>query len=79
MEFFMYFIFIHVKIICQQFQISSIPHMLRPVKHDKRSSHKKSKSFRSNMAIHPFVIAAILTALTLVIFICLIYFFRYLK
>ena len=53
--------------------------MLRPVKHEKTSRDRKSKSFKSNIATRPFVIAAILAALALIIFICLVYFFGHLK
>ncbi|MBS1660994.1 MAG: hypothetical protein JST68_08075 [Bacteroidetes bacterium] len=52
--------------------------MRTPIKHDKSSKHRKSKSFKSNIAIHPFVIFAITAALTLIIFLVLSFYFGYL-
>ena len=54
-------------------------YMNRPIKHHKVSKHKKSKSLQSNVAVHPFVMIAIAAALTVVVFLIVVYFLRYLK
>jgi len=53
--------------------------MKRPIKHHKASKHKKSKSLQSNVAVHPFVMVAMAAALTVVVFLIVVYFLRYLK
>jgi hypothetical protein len=41
--------------------------MLKPIKHDTAAKHKKSKSVKSNIAVHPFVLAALMAAITIVV------------
>lgn len=53
--------------------------MIRPVKHDKASRHRKSRKFKSNVSVHPFVLVAIAAALTVVVFVIVVYFLRYIK
>ena len=53
--------------------------MIRPIKHYKTSKHKKSKTLKSNLAVHPFVLVAITAALAVVVFLIVVYFLRYLK
>jgi hypothetical protein len=52
--------------------------MIRPIKHDTSSKHKL-KALKSNISVHPFVIVAIIAALTIVVFLIFVYYFRYLK
>gem|GEM_PF-4003147 len=49
--------------------------MIRPIKHDKSTRHKKSRSFRLNIAVHPLVIVTILAAVTLVVLTITFFFF----
>lgn len=53
--------------------------MNRPIKHYNVSKHKRSKSLKSNVAVHPFVVVAMAAALTVVVFLIVVYFLRYLK
>jgi hypothetical protein len=53
--------------------------MRQPIKHDKASKNKKSRLFKMNISVHPFVLIAIMAALTLVVFVITIFYFRYLK
>lgn len=53
--------------------------MIRPIKHDKASKHKKSRMFKMNISVHPFVLIAIMAALTVVVLVIVVYFFKYLK
>ena len=53
--------------------------MIRPVKHDKASRHRKSRKLKSNVSVHPFVLVAIAAALTVVVFVIVVYFLRYIK
>ena len=53
--------------------------MFRPIKHDKASKHKKSRMLKMNVSVHPFVLIAIIAALTLVVFVIVVYYFKYLK
>jgi len=46
--------------------------MIKTIKHDKRTKHKKSKSLRSNIATHPFVMASVIAAIALVIWVILL-------
>lgn len=39
----------------------------------------KSKTVKSNIAMHPFVLVAIAAALSVVVFLIVVYYFRYLK
>ncbi|HEY4290445.1 MAG TPA: hypothetical protein VGN00_25270 [Puia sp.] len=53
--------------------------MIKPVKHDKASKHRKSRAFRSNVSVHPFLLIAIAAALAMAVFLITGYFFGYLK
>ena len=53
--------------------------MTRPIKHDKSAKHRKSKAFKSNISVHPFVLITIAAALAVVVFLILAYYFWYLK
>ena len=53
--------------------------MIRPIKHYKASKFKKSKTVKLNVAMHPFVLVAIAAALSVVVFLIVVYFARYLK
>ncbi len=53
--------------------------MIKPIKHDTASKHKKSKAFKWNVSMHPFVLVAILAALTMIVLVIVLYFFRFLK
>ena len=53
--------------------------MLKPIKFDKASKNKKSKGVKSNVAMHPFVLVAILAALTVVVLAIGLFYFRYLR
>jgi hypothetical protein len=64
--------------------MSSVPikliyDMFRPIKHDKASKHKKSRMLKMNVSVHPFVLIAIIAALTVVVFVIVVYYFKYLK
>ena len=54
-------------------------YMIRPIKHHKASKVKKSKTVKLNVAVHPFVLVAIAAALSVVVFLIVTYYFRYLK
>ena len=53
--------------------------MLKPIKFDKASKHKKSKGLRSNVSMHPFVLVAILAALTVVVLAIGLFYFRFVR
>lgn len=53
--------------------------MIRPIKHHKASKHQTSKRVRFNVSMHPFVLVAIAAALTVVVFVIVVYFLRYIK
>jgi hypothetical protein len=53
--------------------------MIKPIKHDTASKHKKSKAVKWNVSMHPFVLVAILAALTMIVLVIVLYFFRFLK
>ncbi len=53
--------------------------MIKPVKHYKASKLKKSKAVKSNVAMHPFVLIAVAAALSVVVFLIVVYFSRFLK
>jgi ABC-type multidrug transport system permease subunit len=53
--------------------------MIRPIKHDKASKHRKSKMFKWNVSMHPFMLVAILAALTMVVLVIVLYYFKFLK
>jgi hypothetical protein len=59
--------------------LTPIYDMRQPIKHDKASKNKKSRLFKMNISVHPFVLIAIMAALTLVVFVITIFYFRYLK
>ena len=54
-------------------------HMIRPIKHDKSSKHRKSRGFKLNVSVHPFMLIAIAAALAVVVFVIVVYFLRYIK
>ena len=53
--------------------------MIRPIKHDKSSKHRKSRGFKLNVSVHPFMLIAIAAALAVVVFVIVVYFLRYIK
>jgi hypothetical protein len=53
--------------------------MIKPIKHYKASKLKKSKTVKLNVAVHPFVLVAMAAALSVVVFLIVVYYFRYLK
>jgi hypothetical protein len=53
--------------------------MIRPIKHDKASKHRKSRRFKLDVSVNPFVLVAIAAALTMVVFVIVVYFLRYVK
>ena len=52
---------------------------MRPIIYDKAARHRKSKSYKSNIAVHPFVIFAVAAAVAIVLFGVLAYFFWYVQ
>ena len=63
----------------QSVSLDLLDDMFRPIKHDKASKHKKSRMLKMNVSVHPFVLIAIIAALTLVVFVIVVYYFKYLK
>jgi hypothetical protein len=55
-----------------------IDDMLSRKRNNKKAKVKLSKSFRSNIAVHPFVIISIVAAVTVVVWVIMSFMFRYL-
>jgi hypothetical protein len=53
--------------------------MIRPIKHDTSVKHRKSRQFKLNVSVHPFMLIAIAAALAVVVFVIVVYFLRYIK
>ena len=53
--------------------------MIRPTKHDTSAKHRKSRGFKLNVSVHPFMLIAIAAALAVVVFVIVVYFLRYIK
>ncbi len=59
--------------------VASCNTVIQPIKHDKASRHRKSKGFKLNLAMHPFVLIAIAAALALIVMGITLFYFRFLK
>jgi hypothetical protein len=57
----------------------NVAHMIRPIKHDTSAKHRKSRGFKLNVSVHPFMLIAIAAALAVVVFVIVVYFLRYIK
>lgn len=51
--------------------------MQRHPKHDKRSRNRLGKAFKSNIAVHPFVMVSIAAALAVVVWVIMSFMLRY--
>lgn len=47
--------------------------MIKPIRHDKRTKNKKSRALLCNIAAHPFMLAAVIAAVALVVWALLFY------
>ena len=50
--------------------------MLKPIKHYKTAKNKKSKALKKDIAMHPFVMATVIAAVAIVIWVIMFNWFR---
>ena len=51
--------------------------MRKTIRHDKRTKNKKGKALKSDIAFHPFVMASIIAAIAVVVWVILFQWFRF--